>query len=200
MSRGAQGSELDAPSRDAATLENVLQQFRHDARNNRDLGDRFERMMLRFFELDPLYADRFDKVWMWNDWPDKGAVGDIGIDLVARERASRELVAIQCKFFLPEHTLAKGDIDSFFTAMGREQFTSGMIVCTTDKWGKNADDALNHQSKPVTRLSIHDLQASPIDWSRFDARRPQKLDRLPKHQPRPHQQEAIRDVALPPRI
>lgn len=194
MSRGAQGSELDAPSRDAATLENVLQQFRDDARNNRDLGDRFERMMLRFFELDPLYADRFDKVWMWNDWPDKGAVGDIGIDLVARERASRELVAIQCKFFLPEHTLAKGDIDSFFTAMGREQFTSGMIVCTTDKWGKNADDALNHQSKPVTRLSIHDLQASPIDWSRFDARRPQKLDRLPKHQPRPHQQEAIRDV------
>jgi predicted helicase len=175
-------------------LENVLQQFRDDARNNRDLGDRFERMMLRFFELDPLYADRFDKVWMWNDWPDKGAVGDIGIDLVARERASRELVAIQCKFFLPEHTLAKGDIDSFFTAMGREQFTSGMIVCTTDKWGKNADDALNHQSKPVTRLSIHDLQASPIDWSRFDARRPQKLDRLPKHQPRPHQQEAIRDV------
>lgn len=194
MSRGAQSSELDAPSRDAATLENVLQQFRDDARNNRDLGDRFERMMLRFFELDPLYADRFDKVWMWNDWPDKGAVGDIGIDLVARERASRELVAIQCKFFLPEHTLAKGDIDSFFTAMGREQFTSGMIVCTTDKWGKNADDALNHQSKPVTRLSIHDLQASPIDWSRFDARRPQKLDRLPKHQPRPHQQEAIRDV------
>ncbi len=192
MSTGAKSQELEATQ--AATLDDVLQQFRDDARSNRDLGDRFERMMLRFFELDPIYADRFDKVWMWNDWPDKGAVGDIGIDLVAREHASREFVAIQCKFFLPEHTLAKGDIDSFFTAMGREQFTSGMIVSTTDKWGKNADDALNHQTKPVTRLSIHDLEASPIDWSRFDARRPQKLDRLPKHQPRPHQQEAIRDV------
>ncbi|MEM7625870.1 MAG: type ISP restriction/modification enzyme [Planctomycetota bacterium] len=176
------------------TLNDILDQFRDDARNNRDLGDRFERLMVRFFELDPIYSDRFDKVWMWNDWPDKGDVGDIGIDLVARDRATGEHVAIQCKFYLPEHTLAKGDIDSFFTAMGREQFTSGMIVSTTDKWGKNADDALNHQTKPVTRLSAHDLEASPIDWSRFDQKRPQDLDTLPKHQPRPHQKAAIKDV------
>tara|TARA_R110002111_G_scaffold262650_2_gene339723 strand:+ start:1438 stop:6402 length:4965 start_codon:yes stop_codon:yes gene_type:complete len=194
MSTDASANEKVGSLQEIVTLDDVLQQFRDDARNNRDLGDRFERLMLRFFELDPIYADRFDKVWMWNDWPDKGAVGDIGIDLVARERASRELVAIQCKFYLPEHTLSKGDIDSFFTAMGREQFSSGMIVSTTDRWGKNADDALNHQTKPVTRLSIHDLEASPIDWDRFDARRPQKLDRLPKHQPRPHQQDAIKDV------
>lgn len=178
----------------ATTLQDILDQFREDARNNRDLGDRFERLMLRFFELDPIYADRFDKVWMWNDWPDKGDVGDIGIDLVARDRATGEMVAIQCKFYLPEHTLSKGDIDSFFTAMGREQFTSGMIVSTTDKWGKNADDALHHQSKPVNRISVHDLEASPIDWSRFDARRPDTLDRKPIYQPRPHQQEAIKDV------
>jgi len=176
------------------SLQTILDQFREDARNNRDLGDRFERMMLRFFEVDPIYADRFDKVWMWNDWPDKGAVGDIGIDLVARDSATRDLVAIQCKFYLPEHTLSKGDIDSFFTAMGREQFSSGMIVSTTDKWGKNADDALNHQTKPVNRLSVHDLEASPIDWSLFNARRPQDLDRKPKHKPKPHQLKAIREV------
>ncbi|MEX1027962.1 MAG: type ISP restriction/modification enzyme [Candidatus Paceibacterota bacterium] len=176
------------------SLDDILEQFRDEARNNRDLGDRFERLILRFFELDPIYADRFDKVWMWNDWPNKGAVGDVGIDLVARDRATGEHVAIQCKFYLPEHTLAKADIDSFFTAMGREQFTSGMIVSTTNKWGKNADDALNHQTKPVTRISVHDLEASPINWSRFDARRPQDLDRKPKHELRPHQQEALDDV------
>ena len=176
------------------SLEAILDQFREGARNNRDLGDRFERLMVRFFELDPIYADRFDRVWMWNDWPDKGTVGDIGIDLVARDRATGEYVAIQCKFYLPEHTLAKGDIDSFFTAMGREQFASGIIVSTTDKWGKNATDALNHQTKPVTRLSVHDLEASPIDWSRFDARRPQDLKRKPKHRPKPHQIEAIESV------
>lgn len=176
------------------TLQSILDQFRDDARNNRDLGDRFERLMHRYFELDPIYAEQFDKVWMWNDWPDKGQVGDIGIDLVARDRATGDHVAIQCKFYLPEHTLSKADIDSFFTAMGRTQFTSGLIVSTTDKWGKNADDALQHQTKPVNRISVHDLEVSPIDWSRFDAKRPQDLDRKPKHQPRPHQVDAIDDV------
>ncbi|MCC6681133.1 MAG: DEAD/DEAH box helicase [Phycisphaeraceae bacterium] len=149
--------------------------------------------MYRFFELDPIYAERFSKVWMWNDWPDKGNVGDVGIDLVAQERATGEYVAIQCKFYLPEHTLSKPDIDSFFTAAGRDPFTSGMIVSTTDKWGKNAEDALK-QSKPVTRLSVHDLEASPVDWSRFDARRPQDLDLLPKKKLREHQKKALEDV------
>jgi predicted helicase len=176
------------------SLDDILQQFRDDARNNRDLGDRFERLMLRYFELDPLYADRFSNVWMWNDWPAKGQVGDVGIDLVARERATGEHVAIQCKFYLPEHTLSKADIDSFFTAAGRKQFTSGIIVSTTDNWGKNAEDALTHQTKPFTRISIHDLQASPIDWSKFDARRLQNLKCVAKKTLRDHQKQALHDV------
>ena len=105
--------------------------------------------MVSYFETDALFADRFDKLWMWDEWPDKGNVGDIGIDLVGRERATGDLCGIQCKFYLPEHTLSKGDIDSFFTALGRPAFTTGLIVSTTDKWGKNALDALANQSKPV---------------------------------------------------
>ena len=174
-------------------LNHVLQQFRDDARNNRDLGDRFERMMLGYFEIDPLYADRFDKIWMWNHWPDKGTVGDVGIDLVARDAATGELCAIQCKFYLPEHTLAKGDIDSFFTAMGREQFTSGLIVSTTDKWGKNALDAL-HQTKPVSYIGTGDLEKSSIDWSTFDQKRPQDLKRKPRKILREYQKAALEDV------
>ncbi|MEZ5312497.1 MAG: restriction endonuclease [Thermoanaerobaculia bacterium] len=101
-----------------------------DARNNRDLGDRFERMQ-QFFRVDPLYAALFSEVWMWNEWPKKGQVGDVGIDLVAQHRATGEYFAIQCKFYLPEHTLSKGDIDSFFTALGKPQFSQGIIVSTT---------------------------------------------------------------------
>jgi predicted helicase len=82
----------------SVTLATILDQFREDARNNRDLGDRFERLMHRFYELDPIYKDRFSNVWMWNDWPGKGNVGDVGIDLVAKERATGEYCAIQCKF------------------------------------------------------------------------------------------------------
>lgn len=175
------------------TLQTILDQFREDARSNRDLGDRFERLMVRFFELDPIYADRFSKIWMWNDWPLKGKVGDVGIDLVAQERATSEYCAIQCKFYLPEHTISKEDIDSFFNAAGRDPFTTGMIVSTTDHWGKNAKDALN-QSKPVTRISVHDLGESPIDWSKFDARRPDKLARRSKKVIGPFQQVALKAV------
>lgn len=175
------------------TLENILAQFREDARSNRDLGDRFERLMVRYFELDPIYADRFSSVWMWNEWPDKGDVGDVGIDLVACERATGDYCAIQCKFYLPEHTLSKADLDSFFTALGKPAFSNGLIVSTTDRWGKNADDALT-QTKPVTRLSIHDLVASPIDWSKFDTRRPEKLQLRKKKTPLDHQKLAISAV------
>ncbi|HEY4330629.1 MAG TPA: restriction endonuclease [Phycisphaerae bacterium] len=152
------------PSKEQITLDTILEQFRADARNNRDLGDRFERLMVRYFELDPLYADRFSHVWLWNDWPDKGNVGDVGIDLVARERATGNYCAIQCKFFLPEHSISKEDIDSFFTAFGRDPFTSGMIVSTTDHWGKNAEDALN-QSKPVTHPGTQISRFAPSELS-----------------------------------
>jgi predicted helicase len=150
-----------------ASIQDVLAHSREAASSNRDLGDRFERLICRYLELDPIYAERFSGVWMWNEWPRKANVGDVGIDLVAEERATGECCAIQCKFYLPEHTIAKEDIDAFFTASGKDPFTSRMIVSTTDRWGKNAEQALANQSKPVTRLTVHDLDASPIDWSKF---------------------------------
>jgi len=176
-----------------STLDTILKQFREDARSNRDLGDRFERLILQYLQLDPLYVDRFSNVWMWNDWPGKGKVSDVGIDLVAQERATGEYCGIQCKFYLPEHTLSKGDLDSFFTALGKPALRTGLIVSTTDNWGKNAEDALN-QTKPVTRLSLHDLVESPIDWSRFDARKLGTLSLTAKKKLRAHQSAALRDV------
>lgn len=176
-----------------ATIHTVLAQFREEARSNRDLGDRFERMMQQFFRVDPLYASLFSEVWLWNEWPLKGEVGDVGVDLVAQHKATAEYFAIQCKFYLPEHILSKPDIDSFFTALGKPQFSKGIIVSTTDNWGKNALDALN-QTKPVTRLGIHDLEQSPIDWSKFDTRKPGQLNRKKKNEIRPHQKAALEDV------
>jgi len=176
------------------TIHTILEQFREEASSNRDLGDRFERLIYHYLLLDPIYVDRFSRVWMWNDWPQKGNVGDVGIDLVAEERATGEYCAIQCKFYLPDHTLSKEDIDSFFTAAGKLPFTSCMIVSTTDKWGKNAEHALTNQSKPVTRLRVQDLDASPIDWSKFSIKRPQDLDLRKRKTLRDDQKEALKDV------
>ncbi|CUS37085.1 conserved hypothetical protein [Candidatus Nitrospira nitrosa] len=180
-------------SKTDTTLSDILKRFRDDALNNRDLGDRFERMMQQFFRIDPVYAGLFSEVWMWNEWPLKGQVGDVGIDLVAQQRATGEYFAIQCKFYLPEHILSKGDIDSFFTALGKPQFSKGIIVSTTDNWGKNALDALN-QTKHIARVSLHDLEQSPVDWSKFDTRKPGHLKRTKKNDIRPHQSAALKDV------
>lgn len=176
------------------SIHDVLAHFRADAQSNRDLGDRFERLLCRYLELDPIYAERFSRVWMFNDWPQKGKVGDVGIDVVAEERATGEFCGIQCKFFLPEYTVSKEDIDSYFTALGNPLFTSGLIVSTTDRWGKNADHAIEHQTKPVNRLTVHDLDASPIDWSKFSPQRPQDLALRSQKKPRDDQKAAIADV------
>mgnify|MGYP002783716194 CR=1 FL=1 len=174
-------------------LDTILESLRDDARNNRDLGDRFERLTASFLRSDPLYADKFSDVWLFNDWPDKGRIGDTGIDIVAKERATGAYCAVQCKFYLPEHTIAKEDIDSFFTAAGKDPFASCIIVSTTDKWSKNAEDALG-QTKPVVRIGLHDLRASPVDWSKFDPKRTSTLGVVAKKEVRPHQEAAIRDV------
>ncbi len=102
------------------TIHDILVQFREDKISNREFGDRFERLVCRFFELDPTYKDRFSNVWMWNEFPKKGAVGDVGVDIVAEERYfPGEYCGIQCKFYLLENTVSKSDIDSFYTAVGK---------------------------------------------------------------------------------
>ncbi len=56
--------------------------------------------------------------------------------------------------------MAKGDIDSFFTASGTSGFSSRMIISTTDSWSKHAEAALDDQQIPVTRLRVQDLDDS----------------------------------------
>ncbi|BCX46409.1 helicase [Haloferula helveola] len=176
------------------TIHDILAEFRDAALNNRDLGDKFERLICRYLELDPQYAERFSNVWLWNEWPRKGEVGDIGIDIVAEEEATGDIVGIQCKFYLPEHQLSKGDIDSFLSALGKKQFSSGIIVSTTDKWGSNVEHTIKDQSKPIQKLRVQDLDASPVDWSSFTLDAINKLKLQKKREPRPHQKAAIKAV------
>ncbi|MGB5899153.1 MAG: DEAD/DEAH box helicase family protein, partial [Geitlerinemataceae cyanobacterium] len=177
-----------------ATIHSILEEFRQIATSPRDLGDRFERLILTYLRVDPLYYERFADVWMWMDWPGRGRKPDTGIDLVARERATGGYCAIQCKFYQPEHYLDKSDIDSFFTASGTSEFSSRTIVSTTDRWSKHAIAACENQQIPVTKLFVKDLAESPIDWSTFSSKKPETLQLLPKKSARPHQITAVEKV------
>lgn len=179
----------------STTFEDVLDRLYFKAIDQKDKGTSFERLIRRYLQLEPKYADQFSDVWMWNEWPGRNGKVDTGIDLVARDRYTGELTAIQCKFFDPTLTLQKGQIDSFFTAAGKADFSYGMVVSTTDKWSKHAEDALEGQSKEMTRLRLKDLAESTIDWSEFDVDQPEKMRQLDRKAPRKYQREAIDDVA-----
>ncbi len=178
----------------ASPLEDVLDKLRASASGMRDQGDRFERMMIHFFKIDVEWVQRFDDAWLWMDWPGRPAHGDQGIDLVAHERESGDLVAIQCKFFDPAATIYKDHIDSFLSESGKHPFKGRIVVTTTDHWGKNAELAVENQQIPVTRLRFMDLAESSIDWSQFDLSTPEVMELKDKKRLRPHQVAALEDV------
>lgn len=177
-----------------STLEDVLDQLYFAAVNERDKGDKFERLMLQFFKTDLQWADRFADVWMWSDWPGRQGRPDTGIDLVATDAASGETVAIQCKFYDPTHYLQKEHIDSFLAASGKQPFAQRLIVSTTDRWGKNAEATIEDQQVPVQRLRFMDLAESSIDWSQFDLSTPEVMTLRDRKQLRPHQRAALANV------
>ncbi|MFM6791935.1 MAG: DEAD/DEAH box helicase family protein, partial [Dolichospermum sp.] len=176
------------------TINTILDEFRQNSTSPRDLGDKFERLMLNYLKTENFYKDHFSEVWLWMDFPKRGNMPDTGIDLVAVERYTGDYCAIQCKCYSPDHTVEKSDIDSFFTASGTNLFKKRMIISTTNKWSKHALAALKNQQIPVVLATIHDLQNSPIDWDKYSIENPDNLELKPKKRILPHQQTALEKV------
>lgn len=60
----------------------VLASIREASSTEKDKGTRFERLVKRWLETDPVYRSRFSQVWMWMDWPYRDGKADLGVDLV----------------------------------------------------------------------------------------------------------------------
>ena len=87
--------------------------------------------MAAYFREDPIYRDRFSRVWLWTDWvphfnklatreaadrPEAGAalrldLTDPGIDLVAEESDGSGWCAIQCKCYAAGTWIGKPHLD-----------------------------------------------------------------------------------------
>lgn len=178
----------------AMAFDEVFDRLYFSATSEHDKGSKFEELLESYLQTEPKYADQFSKVWRWQHWPGRAGRVDTGIDLVAEDRYTGELVAIQAKFYDPERKLEKHHIDSFFTELGKEPFARGMIVSSTDQWSSHAEAALAGQTKEVQRIRLRDFAESTIDWSVFDLDRPHELTAKPGKQPRKYQREAIDDV------
>ncbi|MFC7403289.1 DEAD/DEAH box helicase [Citricoccus sp. GCM10030269] len=183
-----------AQERHPVTFAELLDQLVYSGLSEQEQGRRFERLAKRFLEVEPKYADQFSDVWLWNEWPGRNGKADTGVDIVAKDRYTGELIGIQAKFYPPEKKLQKGQIDSFFTQLGKVDFAQGMVVNTSIEWSKHAVDALRDQSKPVVTLGINELTDSTVDWSRFTFENPEQLVQSPKKELRKYQRQAIQDV------
>ena len=175
-------------------LQKILAAYRDAALTEREKGTYFEKLIICYFKNEASYKDLYSNVWLYSDWAKEQGLDarDTGIDLVAQTAGTGEFHAIQCKLYAEDHRLQKRDIDSFFTASGKKPFTHRIIVCTTNDWSEHAEDALRDQQPPVSKIDLHDLENSQIDWALYTPDAAPALK--PKKALRPHQTKAVNAV------
>lgn len=175
------------------TIHELIDQLRAASSSDADCGSRFERLMVAYLRTDPMWFSKFSNVWLWGDWPGRDGEVDTGIDLVAEHRDGSGFTAVQCKCYAPATTLDMSDLGTFFTRSGKAPFTERMIISTTNRWTKHLQKACEDQDKPTVKVTLGDLEASSVDWSKWDAKQ-NTLARKPRKTPRPHQRDAIEAV------
>lgn len=159
------------------TFKEVLNKFRTQSFTEKEKGTKFERLMKRWLLTDPRF-NTLTQVWLWEEFPCKNDFGgtDTGIDLVAKTELG-DYWAIQCKCYAEDATIDKPAVDSFLATSSRTfkdeltfqttRFSNRIWISTTNKWGPNAEEAIKNQDPPVSRISLVDLNTSPVNWERL---------------------------------
>ena len=178
----------------SASVHEVLEALRETALDERDKGDRFERLVLNLLRTEPEWVNRFSDVWLWSEWPGREGRPDTGVDLVAKLRDRDGYAAIQCKFYDPAHRVSKGDLDTFLSASGGREFVSRYFFDTAEVWNGNATETARHQAVPVQRVDIAYLDEAKIDWGQYSWSTPEVMVPLGPKRLRPHQERALADV------
>jgi predicted helicase len=182
-------------------FHSILTKFRKEAFSERDKGNKFERLMQTYLQTDPIYANQFKNVWLWNDFPSRRDFGgkDTGIDLVTLTH-NGDYWAIQCKCFQEDSSIDKPAVDSFLATSSKfflnqnletVTFAHRLWISTTNKWGNNAELAIRNQNPSVNRINLHDLTYASVDWVQLEKGLGGEQARLEKKKPRTHQIKAI---------
>ncbi len=178
-------------------FQSVLNYIRENAQSERQKGDYFERLMLKYFTEDPDYKDQFSEVYLWKEWAQLRAEfdgTDIGVDLVAKKRDGT-YCAIQCKCYAEDTRVSKPHIDSFISASASEIFTSRILVNTGGELGENALRTIEPLGDKFRIIRFRDLEDSPFEWPDLSIQAPEQLTyKQRKFHLKNHQQEAFDDV------
>lgn len=178
-----------------SALQELLTSYRAGSKTEREKGTYFELLIKDFLKHDPTYSPQFSDVWTYAEWANLQGLDsrDTGIDLVAKLSDEDSFCAIQCKFYDENHKIQKSDLDSFFTASGKKEFSRRLIVDTTRRdWSEHAEAALQGQGVGTQRIGLSELENSPIDWSVYAPNKAVKIKA--KKELREHQITALDEV------
>ncbi|MCL7405314.1 Helicase associated domain protein [Paradonghicola geojensis] len=155
-------------------------------------GKPFEQFCKWFLENDPEWSATIDKVWLWDDYPEKWQRQDLGTDLVFRDNDGL-IWAVQAKCYSEHRTTTKGDLNSFLADTGRKEVDKRLWIQTTNKMEAKALKTIKGQDKPVTVFQLNDFREAQIDYPEsFSDIHKAKVKDKPK--PDTHQVEAIQAV------
>ncbi|MCC4352493.1 DEAD/DEAH box helicase family protein [Limosilactobacillus reuteri] len=174
-----------------ATFNELIKQVNDHIKGTRDRGTAFEEIVVAYLKNEPTYHNKFSHVWMLNEVPDELGIPkkDTGVDIVAQDRITGGLTAVQAKFYTGK--VGKDTINSFIAEFSKNYYEAGILVSTTDQWNRNAEQALEKLSKPMTRIGLSQLEHASINWQLFDFDQPNDHLRQKPKELRDYQQEAI---------
>lgn len=184
-----------------SSFARILDKYRAESLSERDKGNKFELLMLRYLKTDPVFANTLSEVQLWNDFFAKDQFGgkDVGIDLVA-ETADGNFWAIQCKCYKAD----KPAVDTFLATSGKTftdkngkkvRFSYRLWLDTTERgFNKEALNTLENQDPEFHRIGLLELENAKVDWERLDQGSSGENAQVKKKSPRDHQKEAIAKV------
>ncbi|MDC1297653.1 DEAD/DEAH box helicase family protein [Octadecabacter sp.] len=126
-------------------------------------GKKFEVFCKWFLENNPEWSKTVDKVWLWDDYPNKWQRQDLGTDLVFRDKEGL-IWAVQAKCYGEHRTTTKGDMNSFLADTGRKEVDRRLWMQTTNKMEAKADKTLKGQDKPVTVFNLNSFRDAPLEY------------------------------------
>ena len=185
------------------TIYDILSHFRATSFTEKEKGTQFERLMRAWLKTDARYAHLFEHVWLWEEFPSRKDFGgqDTGIDLVAKTHEG-DYWAIQCKCYAEDTVIDKAAVDSFLATSSRTftnevtfqttSFAHRLWIATTSHWSSNAEETIQNQRPPVSRVNLYDLDHSAVDWSKIFEGLEGKAALSEKKQLREHQREALK--------
>ena len=151
-----------------SSFQQALSLIREKANNDTEMGLAFEKLSKVFLEKDDTQKQQYSQVWHFADWAKERkeySKTDIGIDLVAKLKEEEGYCAIQCKFYKPDHSISKADLDSFISASSTNDFKRLVLIDTSSQpIGKNAQIVLDNLSQDYIRIQSSEIETSRIDW------------------------------------